>query len=143
MSPELQMAIDNGKQLGRLALYFGCWASPGHYLHDTHGSRLHGSLPVDLPWDEEIMDARLLKNRKVPDIPTGSVEWVCGGSKAFWYAFVWWDRSVDKRGACNSGFYIRGFGWPEAQQAFDYACLQFPHVVNRQVHPLFLGESIK
>ena len=70
----------------------------------------------------------------------GRVYWTAGGNKAFWYAFYWWDRSVDKRGASNSGFYVRGFGWPEAQAAFDYALSQFPHVVARQKYPLVLQE---
>jgi hypothetical protein len=135
----LQTAIDEGKRLGKVALYFGCWREAGHYLHDTGGSTLYRrERPDDLPWDEGIMDTGLLKNGKVPDVPDGRVYWTCGGSKAFWYAFYWWDRSVDTRGACNSGFYVRGFGRPEAQAAFDYACSEFPHVVKRQNYPLVL-----
>ena len=84
------------------------------------------------------MDGTLLKNGKVPDIPTGKVYWTCGGRDAFWYAFYWWDRSVDKRGACNSGFYVRGFRNREPQAALDFACTQFPHVVERQPYPLVL-----
>src|ERR1051326_5917094 len=114
----LQKAIDEGTRLGKMALYFGCWDTAGHYLHDTGGSTLYGNeIPDDLPWDEGIMDGALLNNGKVKDIPDGKVYWTCGGSMAFWYAFYWWDRSVDTRGAFNSGFYVRGFGWPEAQAA--------------------------
>jgi len=125
-----------------MALYFGCWRNAGHYLHDISGRNLYGrEFPNDLPWDEGLMDTGLLRNRKVQDNPNGRVFWTCGGAKALWYAFYWWDRSVDRRGACNSGFYVRGFGWPEAGAAFDYACAQFPHVVARQKHPLVLVES--
>ncbi len=85
------------------------------------------------------MDAGLLKNGKRPDVCDGKVFWTCGGT-TLWYAFFWWDRSVDRRGACNSGFYVRGFGWPEAQAAFDYACAEFPNVVARQRHPLILQD---
>ena len=138
MTRDLQVAIDHGKKLGRLALYFGCWHSPGHYLHDSNGTRLYNERPNDLPWEESIMDTELLRNGKVPDNPDGRVFWTCGGAVALWYAFYWWDRSVDKRGACNSGFYVRGFGWPEAQTAFDYACYKFHHVVSRQKHTLIL-----
>ncbi len=88
------------------------------------------------------MDTGLLRNGKVPDVPDGRVFWTCGGNKAFWYAFYWWDRSVDTRGACNSGFYVRGFGWPEAQSAFAYACAQFPHVVERQKYALVLQDKV-
>jgi hypothetical protein len=139
----LQAAIDEGKRLGKTALYFGCWSEAGHYLHDVQGHHLYRSDRVaDLPWDEGLMDATLLRNGKVLDVPDGRVYWTCGGSKAFWYAFYWWDRSIDTRGACNSGFYVRGFGWPESQAAFDYACSQFPHIVDRQHHPLVLQDHV-
>lgn len=143
MISRLEVAVEAGKALGKMALYFGCWDRAGHYLHDTHGLSLYSDRkPSDLPWDECLMDSRLLKNGKVPDVPDGRVFWTCGG-RAFWYAFYWWDRSVDKRGACNSGFYVRGFGYPEAQEAFDYACAQFPKVVARQLYPLVLQNPIR
>lgn len=133
----VQPAIDEGKQSGKVAVYFGCWREAGHFLHDVHGRHIdHRDGLADLPWDEGLMDATLLRNAKVPDLPDGRVHWTCGGAKAFWYAFYWWDRSVDSRGACNSGFYVRGFGRSEAQAAFKYACAQFPCVVERQKHPL-------
>ncbi len=141
MNDGLQAAIEKGQQLGKMAFYFGCWREAGHYLHDARGRRMHGNMAeADLPWNEEIMDGGFLNNRKVRDIPDGRVYWTCGGAKVFWYAFYWWDRSVDKRGACNSGFYVRGFGWPEPQAAFHYACSQFPNVVERQKHPLILQQ---
>lgn len=135
----LQMAIERGRELGKVALYFGCWERAGHFLHDVNGHHVWGDRePDDLPWDDRLMDGGLLKNGKVPDNPDGRVYWTCGGDKALWYAFYWWDRSVDTRGACNSGFYVRGFGWPEVEKAFDYACAQFPSVVKRQKYPLIL-----
>jgi hypothetical protein len=137
----LQTAIDGGISLGKTALYFGCWNTKGHFLHDTRGSTLYDERPADLPWSEEIMDARFLRNGKVPDLPDGRVFWTCGGARALWYAFYWWDRSVDTRGACNSGFYVRGFGYPESQTAFEYACAQFPHIVKRQKYPLVLQDK--
>lgn len=139
---QMQIPIDEGKRLGKMALYFGCWNQAGHYLHDINGkhvwSRFRNQRPYDLPWGDELMDTGLLKNGKILDIPDGRVYWTCGGEKSFWYAFYWWDRSVDTRGACNSGFYVRGFGWPEAQAAFDYACIRFPQVVARQKYSLVL-----
>jgi hypothetical protein len=139
----LEDAVEAGRVLGKKALYFGCWNSPGHYLHDVRGRHLYSDRPKDLPWDESIMDGTLLNNGKIADIPDGKVYWTCGGSDAFWYAFYWWDRSVDRRGACNSGFYVRGFGLPEAQAAFDWACSEFPHVVERQKHPLVLQNAAR
>lgn len=140
---DLENSIEAGIMLGRKALYFGCWNSPGHFLHDVSGRTVYGErLPSDLPWEEWTMDTTLLNNGKIPDEPSGKVYWTCGGL-AFWYAFYWWDRSVDKRRACNSGFYVRGFGYPKAQEAFDYACSQFPRVVERQAHPLVLQNSTR
>lgn len=139
MMSRLQDAIETGQALGKLALYFGCWQRPGHYLH-RRGGRTIWDAKRDLPgfpWSDGLMDSGLLKNGKRRDIYDGKVFWTCGGS-AFWYAFFWWDNSVDERGASNSGFYVRGFGWPEAQSAFDYACAEFPEVVSRQMHPLIL-----
>jgi hypothetical protein len=136
---KLTEAIEAGKALGKTALYFGCWDQVGHYLHQPNGRtvwRQRDDFP-DLPWTPGLMDGGLLTNGKRPDVYDGKVYWTCGGL-AFWYAFFWWDRSVDQRGASNSGFYVRGFGWPEAEAAFEYACAQFPQVVTRQKHPLVL-----
>jgi len=143
MSGTFDHAIQTGKALGKKALYFGCWKTPGHFLHETSGAAHLYDVPDDLPWDEGLMDGGLLRNAKVKDVPTGQVYWTCGGDKAFWYAFFWWDRSVDGRGACNSGFYVRGFGWPEARAAFDFACNEFRFVVERQKYPLVLQNEIR
>lgn len=138
----LQRAIDAGKMLGKEAFYFGCWERSGHYLHDRAGRHIwDDKAPRDFPAEWlKLMDGRLLQNGKIQDVPTGRVYWTCGGL-AFWYAFFWWDRSVDWRRGCNSGFYVRGFGWPEAPQAFAYACTQFPAVVARQRFPLVLQDA--
>lgn len=135
----LQAAVEAGQAAGKLALYFGCWDRPGHYLHAPKGRTIwdaQRNVP-GFPWSGGLMDTGLLKNGEHPDVCDGKVFWTCGGL-AFWYAFFWWDRSVDGRGAGNSGFYVRGFGWPEAQQAFDYACAEFPTVASRQKYPLIL-----
>jgi len=139
MSDRLQQAIERGKELGLAALYFGVWDRPGHYLHAPGGWTVRERENPDLPWTTALMDGGLLENGKREDVCDGRVFWTCGGL-AFWYAFFWWDRSGDKRGNSNSGFYVRGFGWPEPQKAFDYACSQFPHIVARQRHPLMLQE---
>lgn len=136
--PTIHESIELGKSLGVKALYFGCWLGAGHYLHEVGGHALYGRTFEDLPWGTALMDTGLLINGKVKDMPSGKVYWTCGGDKAFWYAFYWWDRSVDRRGNSHSGFYVRGFGYPEAQEAFDYACSQFPDVVKRQAFPLVL-----
>jgi hypothetical protein len=115
------------------ALYFGCWDRVGHYLHTKGGWSVRDN---PTPWNIGLMDTGLLRNGKVVDDPNGKVYWTCGGRPEFWYAFYWWDRSVDTRGACNSGFYVRGFDHHEAKAAFEYACSEFPQIVARQKFPL-------
>ncbi|TIL38493.1 hypothetical protein [Mesorhizobium sp.] len=135
----LQAAIETGQALEKLALYFGCWDRAGHYLHRPGGSVIwHAQRELPgFPWSDSLMDSGLLRNGQRPDRYDGKVFWTCGGSP-FWYAFYWWDNSVDRRGASNSGFYVRGFGWPEAQAAFDYARDKYPKVALRQKQPLVL-----
>lgn len=136
---KLQISIDKGKLLGKQALYFGCLNTIGHYLHYPNGKNIHNvkqEFP-DLHWNFSLMDTGLLRNGNIVDIYDGKVFWTAGGS-SFWYAFYWWDRSFDTRSNSNSGFYVRGFDWPQEQDAFEYACGQFPSVVSRQKHPLLL-----
>jgi len=124
----------------KLALYFGCWDRSGHFLHYKDGKTIYWprrEIP-GIPWDEGLMDGTLLKNGKVDDVETGEVHWTSGGRDAHWHAFYWWDRSVDKRGACNSGFYVRGFEHGHENEAFAFACEAFPTIVKRQHFPLRL-----
>ena len=136
----LEEAVEAGRALGKLALYFGCYDNLGHFLHYAGGDKVRSAERAELgcAWSDGLMDGGLLTNGGRRDIIDGKVFWTAGGAKTFWYAFYWWDRSVDSRSAANSGFYVRGFGWPEAQQAFDYACAEFPRIVARQAHPLVL-----
>lgn len=139
MAAELTKAVEAGRAAGKLALYFGCWDRVGHYLHRPSGGVIWSPKrdQPDFPWSEGLMDGGLLKNGQHPDVYDGKVFWTVGGL-TFWYAFFWWDNSVDKRGASNSGLYVRGFGWPDAEAAFEYACSQFPGVSSRQKKPLIL-----
>lgn len=117
-----------------MALYFGPWAKNriGHYLYNEHGRQVY---PNPTHWPDHVMDSRLLKNGCVPDEPDGRVFWTCGVA---WHAFFWWDRSADTRGACNSGFYVCGFGVYDRQAAYEFALSRFPGVVARQLFPLVL-----
>lgn len=133
--------------MSRLALYFGCGARAGHHLRGT--DLIMTDAPPHFPWDGHHLDGGLLQNGKHDDIYDGRVFWTCGGRHEFWFAFFWWDNSIDKRGASNSGFYVRGFELvirtPAAAriaaiEAFRYACEQFPDIVKRQRQPLVLQD---
>lgn len=123
----------------KLALYFGCWNGSGHYVHKTNGETVwdpRRDIP-GFPWTMGLVDTGLLKNGNRRDTCDGKVYWTCGGID-FWYAFFWWDRSVDSRGGSNSGLYVRGFEFGDIQAAFDYACSKFPRVISRQKYTLCL-----
>lgn len=92
------------------------------------------------PWSMGLLDGGLLNNGKVRDIYDGKVYWTCGGTP-IWLAFFWWDRSGDKRGASNSGFYVQGFDVADRQAALDYAGGVYPTVIARQKFPLVLQEG--
>lgn len=140
------------------ALYFGCLGGLGHFLHDIRGRHVfeyrdsgevvyrstdRATIVETLPWNIGHMDGGLLKNGKRRDVEDGKVFWTCGGARSFWYAFYWWDNSVDHRGASNSGIYVEGFGWPAPVEAFEYGCAQYPEVIARQRFPLVLQEPMK
>ena len=121
------------------AFYFGCKDTLGHYLHNAeNGGRTLYDLPPGIPWNLGHMDSGLLKNGKVLDKEDGRVFWTCGGRDNYWFAFFWWDNSVDRRGGSNSGFYVDGFASGEAKKAFQFACDAFPKIVARQRSPLAL-----
>lgn len=123
------------------ALYFGFVEGYGHGLCLNTRHRVDPSEVPGFPWGYDLLDTGLLKNRKVPDLPDGTVHWT-GGGRPLWLAFFWWDRSGDKRAACNSGFYVQGFAHTDLQAALDYACSEWPHVVTRQLFPLVLQREI-
>lgn len=128
----------------KLVYYFGYVPGHGHGLRapgqERRSFRDQELKDVGFPWDQNWIDGSLLKNGKVPDQPDGRVFWTGGGKPNFWFAFYWWDRSGDKRGASNTGLYVRGFEpkREQAPEAFKYACEVWPDVVKRQHHPLVL-----
>lgn len=123
-----------------LALYFGCVDRQGHYLHhpdgrsDTDPRRLHPGFP----WRIGLLDSGLLRNGRVSDDPDGRVWWTCARGAPLWFAFHWWDRSLDRRPASNSGLYVDGFDADNREAAFAFGCQAWPAVIARQAHPLVL-----
>jgi hypothetical protein len=128
----------------KLALYFGCVGDSGHFLWDPRdmSSRLRPPRDVqDFPWTMGQLDHDLLDRRGLRRF--GKVAWLVGGRPVAWHAFLWWDRSVDRRPGSNSGFYVRGFEprREDAAPAFEYAKAVWPGVVERQLFPLVLDAS--
>lgn len=126
--------------MNAIAYYFG-YGDGGHFLRMPNGrSTLDPERDVGngFPWSIGLLDTGLLKNRRAPEPPDGRVHWTA--SSNLWHAFFWWDRSGDKRPACNSGFYVHGFPYNCREYAWDFACKAWPDVVARQLHPLVLVE---
>lgn len=126
----------------KLALYWGCWREPGHYLYRQNGETFsmfqdYKKVIPGFCWDIGLLDTGLLKNGKHSDVYDGQVFWTCGGTP-LWIAFFWWDNSVDHRSGSNSGFYVNGFYVEDLTKAFQFACETFPFVVQRQRQPLRL-----
>lgn len=84
--------------------YFGCVEQAGHYLWDTRFQRHYwGSAEaLSIPWLDKL-DGGLcpVHNREVEG---EALLHVMNG----WTAIAFWDRSVDKRGKCNSSFIAEG-----------------------------------
>ena len=119
--------------------YFGCWEQSGHFWRSKSG------------YDEE----RRIETRVPAPLRRGHIDGnFCPGAVAGsqwkktraevegeaalhhidgWTVLAWWDRSVDRRGACNSAIAACGL--------FDFATMlaitraQFPTVLTRRKDP--------
>lgn len=98
--------------------YFGPWDQSGHYLCDEHGRRVRLEHRGAFPWNENgvtgmpMIDGALqprkpseYRHSKGEELPQGvaALHYLNG-----WTALCFWDRSVDKRGACNSNYFAEG-----------------------------------
>lgn len=118
----------------RKLLYFGCIKEKGHFLwnseswhhyYDQMAKEIPGLNPnvlrhldgVYAPYDPHEREGLYLEST----IPPVRI-------------VAWWDRSVDKRMACNSAFI--GFGYDSAEEILDDAVSRFPSVMSRQPRPV-------
>lgn len=98
--------------------YFGPWDQPGHYLFTERRTKVWGdeSDAEGFPWRsgygiDGVLQPGCHKDRDGRWTHRGSPE-VEGAAvlhhRAGWTAISFWDRSVDKRGACNSTYFAEG-----------------------------------
>lgn len=142
------MEATSGHQAAKPRVYFfgvGAYDSAGHYLHSGEGSQLwrrHPDWPRDLPKQLESPDGTLCFRDSAPgySIPL-SVREPEGVARihliAGWTAIGWWDRSADKRGACNANFFARGV-WRFAD-LLEEARRQYPRLFARFTYPVVLS----
>ena len=122
--------------------YFGCMDSPGHFFHGPSRSReelwaLQGRLSTlfhgldgKLCWNSPKSDSDRYRPR---DETEG---WAFVTHRGGWTALAFWDRSVDRRGACNSVFIVCGtlsfdqvvrvarHRWPKIWSRFTFEVVQ-------------------
>lgn len=97
--------------------YFGPWDRAGHSLVSEIGHSVYGSALGTFPWTDGEMDGQLQPHFKDCRMRGSSRYCECPGGpegKALlhyrqgWTAISFWDRSVDKRNACNSSYFAKG-----------------------------------
>lgn len=79
--------------------FFGCGDEKGHFLHDQEGRKVWEENV--LPFRYTILDGGLLNQ---PEDERRLFLSVING----WTVLGKWDRTVDKRGACNCSFVAEG-----------------------------------
>jgi hypothetical protein len=98
--------------------YFGPWDGPGHYFFSETGRHVNEDLIIGFPFGHATgkvaVDGRLqpgrpnkddrLERRTRPEVEGEALLHHING----WTALCFWDRSVDKRGACNSNYFAEG-----------------------------------
>jgi hypothetical protein len=130
-----QIAMDER----RVMYYFGCIESAGHYLWDQFmNSPSMGDGVGKEMWEafprldgghcpgSRVRGRRAERSR----IQTEGLVRVTYSSKKHWTLISFWDRSVDGRGGCNSGFMMRGRHdfltmWRTAQRLFPHVCSRY------------------
>ena len=101
------------------AYYFGCDGPPGHFFHTPARHQTY-NVPRWMERLDGVLPPRDDREAQGP----ATLTYMHG-----WTAIAWWDRSVDKRGACNSVVWLRGeLSWDEALAAARRA---FPWVFAR------------
>ena len=119
--------------------FFGCLGGVGHYLYGPGG--VDRGLPDmgQTPWGHEL-DGGLAPPSDESKTSRGEGYQKQGHTaihhKGGWTLISWWDRTVDTRYACNSGFMVEG--------EFDFGRMVellkelWPQVHERQPVELFL-----
>jgi hypothetical protein len=86
--------------------FFGCWDQAGHFMFGPGGRHVRDERRAT-PWESH--DAVLCPGYVGPYDNGPQVEGEAGlHHKDGWTALCFWDRSIDGRGGCNSGFYAEG-----------------------------------
>ena len=117
--------------------YFGCNEEAGHYMHNVWMKTTRGD-PPGFPWKQidGVLPPQFGKRPGRVYDSARETQGICAlHHKDGWTALAFWDRSVDKRGGCNSAFFVR-----EPDKTFDEMIViaeqAFPRIVARFEFPL-------
>lgn len=113
-------------------LYFGCVGRPGHYVFTPD---LRHSDDTNTRW-LSYLDGKLPPDDSTQTQGIARLHHFVGCT-----LIAFWDRSVDKRGGCNSVFALPGK--LTFEQARDAAQRAFPNIWNRFGFPVVLAEEPK
>ena len=126
--------------------FFGCWKEGGHYwCHPTNPHMRESEIEKRVPARLRIIDGVFCPGHVDGDAYRRSRPEVEGEALLThvdgWTVLGWWDRSVDRRGACNSNIVVRGTR-SFAEMLF-IGEMQMPHVMKRQKQSLRLVGTVK
>lgn len=114
--------------------YFGCWDRAGHFFYTETGRTVYDD--PTCPWKDFEVDGCLqpgcFKNRFNRWDRAGATQEEGEAlihHRGGWTALSFWDRSVDKRGGCNSTFFAEGTHDFEAM--VQIAKQRFPKIWQR------------
>lgn len=118
----------------RPALYFGCGEEAGYYLHTPGPRPIRYGVPLELR-ELDKFDTAFAPHPEREDLLYVAAYFRLDGWR--YAGLSWWDRTVDKRGKCNSIFFCP---MVLAEPISLLASLKhhFPWVVARLPRPLTL-----
>ena len=125
------------------AHYFGCLGELGHYWHNKNGCKRSLEISARLPAAFKRIDGGFCPGAVRGDLYARSCPEVEGEAALHhvegWTVLAWWDRSVDRRGACNSAIVARGTH--DFTTMMEIGKAQYPEVLDRQRKPIILVEA--
>lgn len=119
-----------------IAVYFGCWKEPGHYLWKP-GSRLyrHEQAALAIPTSIDL-DGSHLFLPSPEKVGTGCLTYLPAMDRT---VLAWWGSPWDKRPAVNSAFITNG----NANESIAWLrfCHYFPELTEVIARPTLIGNE--
>lgn len=93
-------------------LYFGPWGEPGHFVFDRNRRSVYSEqMPPMALRAEELDGSRVFL--PWPEVPgQGQLTYLIRRGQCV-TVLAWWDRTFDKRGACNAAIQCDGWETPD------------------------------